>query len=44
MYHLAEIHPVAPAATPDGSLVGWIWVIVVVAVVIAGGVVLTSRD
>ncbi|MGZ4339148.1 MAG: hypothetical protein ACXVQ3_03740 [Gaiellaceae bacterium] len=38
-----EIHPVAPAATPGGSIAGWVVLCVVLAVVVASGVFLTSR-
>jgi len=37
------VHPVPPATPPGGSLSGWIWLLVLLAVVVAGGVVLTSR-
>ena len=37
------VHPVPPAPDPGGSLSGWIWLTVVLALVIAGGMVLTSR-
>ena len=37
------IHPVAPAPVPDGSLSGWIWLGIVLALVLAGGMVLSSR-
>jgi hypothetical protein len=40
---LAELHPVAPAPTPEGSLAGWVVVAVVLAVIVASGVFLTSR-
>ena len=40
---LADFHPVAPAVAPDGSLAGWVWAVVVVAVVIVGGMVIASR-
>jgi len=40
---LADIHPVAPAVPPGGSLSSWIWLIVVVAVLVVGGLVLASR-
>ena len=39
----AEIHPVPPAVTPDGSLAGWILLAVLLALVVAGGLVLASR-
>jgi hypothetical protein len=28
---------------PDGSVTGWIWLMVVLALIVAGGLVLTSR-
>ena len=40
---LADIHAVPPAQPPDGSLTGWIWLIVVLAIVVGGGVLLGSR-
>ena len=40
---LADIHPVPPAEIPDGSLVGWLLLALVLAVVVAAGVFLTSR-
>jgi hypothetical protein len=40
---LATLHPVPPAPVPDGSITGWIWLTIVLALVVAGGVVLTSR-
>jgi hypothetical protein len=40
---LADFHPVAPAVPPGGSLAGWVWTIVVAAIVIVGGMVLASR-
>ena len=40
---LADIHPVPPAKVPDGSMVGWLLLAIVLAVVVAAGVVLTSR-
>ena len=39
----AGIHPVPPAAPPDGSLEGWIWLIVALLVLFLGGLVLASR-
>ena len=39
----ATVYPVPQAAVPTGSLTGWIWLLVVLALVVAGGVVLTSR-
>ena len=38
-----SVHAAPPAALPDGSLTGWIWLTVVLALVVAGGVVLASR-
>jgi hypothetical protein len=41
---LAQIvHPVPPAPHPDGSLTGWIWLSVVLALVLAGGMIVSSR-
>ena len=40
---LARLRPVAPAVTPHGSLVGWVVLAAVLAIVVVGGVVLTSR-
>jgi hypothetical protein len=40
---LANVHPLPQAAVPNGSVTGWIWLLVVLALVVAGGVVLTSR-
>jgi hypothetical protein len=37
------LRPVAPAAPPHGSVTGWVLLAIVLAVVVAGGVVLTSR-
>ena len=37
------VHPVPPAPVPGGSLSGWIWFMVVLALVLAGGMVLSSR-
>jgi hypothetical protein len=39
----ASIHPLPPAPPPDGSLEGWIWLIVALVVLVIGGVVLASR-
>ena len=43
MHLLAHIYPVPQAPMPDGSIAGWIWLTVVLAVIVACGVVLTSR-
>ena len=40
---LADIRPVPPANVPDGSLLGWLLLALVLAVVVAAGVFLTSR-
>jgi hypothetical protein len=40
----AEIHPLPPAALPDGSLEGWLWLIVALLVLVVGGLVLASRN
>ncbi len=39
----AEIRPVAPAPTPHGSILGWVVLAIVLAVIVAGGMVLSSR-
>jgi hypothetical protein len=40
---LAGLHPVAPAPVPHGSMSGWVVLAIVLAVIVASGVVLTSR-
>jgi len=40
---LADIHPAAPATPPGGSLAGWLWLGIVVAIVVAGGLLIASR-
>jgi hypothetical protein len=40
---LLDIHPAPPAVQPDGSLSGWIWLTIALALLVAGGIVLTSR-
>ena len=40
---LANVYPLPSAPTPSGSIAGWIWLTVVLALVVACGVVLTSR-
>jgi hypothetical protein len=40
---LEGVHPVPPAVTPHGSIVLWVVLAIVLAVIVAGGVVLTSR-
>jgi hypothetical protein len=43
MYLLAELHPAAPAQPPSASIAGWVVLAVVLAVIVASGVILTSR-
>ncbi len=43
MYALSDIHAGPPAPVPDGSLVGWVWLILVLALLVACGLVLASR-
>jgi hypothetical protein len=38
-----SLQPVAPATPPHGSMTGWILLAVILAVIVAGGVVLSSR-
>jgi len=38
-----SFRPVAPATPPHGSIIGWVLLAIVLAVVVTGGVVLTSR-
>ena len=40
---IANLHPAAPAATPHASVVAWLVFAVVLGIVIASGLVLTSR-
>jgi hypothetical protein len=40
---LAEVHPAAPAPAPQGSVLPWLLAAAVLAVIVAGGVYLTSR-
>ena len=40
---LADLHAVPPANTPGGSIVGWILLAVVLALLVAGGMFLTAR-
>jgi hypothetical protein len=37
------LHPAPPAPMPGSSLMGWIWLTVILAVIVAGGLVLASR-
>ena len=40
---LAAIHPVAPPPSPDGSLAGWVWFGLALAIVVAAGLLIASR-
>jgi hypothetical protein len=40
---VSDLYPLPPAPTPAGSVTGWIWLTIVLAVIVAGGVVLSSR-
>jgi len=40
---LADLHPAAPVAGPNGSMVPWLVAAAVLALVVVGGVYLTSR-
>ncbi len=40
---IANVHPATQAATPDGSLEGWVWLAIVLALVVLSGLVLASR-
>ena len=37
------VHPVPAAPHPDGSLAGWLWVAVALALLLAGGLIVSSR-
>jgi len=39
----AALHPLPPAPVPDGSIGGWIWLTLGLALVVLGGFVLASR-
>jgi hypothetical protein len=39
----SSFHPAPPAQFPDGSLAFWIWLVVIVAIAVVGGIVLTLR-
>jgi hypothetical protein len=43
MQHLATIRPVPAAPVADGSIVWWLVAVVLLAVIVVGGLVLTSR-
>ena len=40
---LATLYPLPKATTPSGSVTGWIWLMIVLALIVAAGVVLSSR-
>jgi hypothetical protein len=40
---LLALRPAAPAETPNGSIVGWVLLAIVLAIIVASGVLLTSR-
>ena len=40
---LADLHAVAPAPVPEGSVAGWLLLAVVLAAVVAAGVFMTAR-
>jgi len=37
------LHPAPPAPMPGSSLMGWIWLMLILAVIVTGGLVLASR-
>jgi hypothetical protein len=39
----ADLHPAAPAASSQGSVLPWLLAAAVLAVIVAGGLYLTSR-
>jgi len=39
----ADLHAVAPAPIPDGSVTGWLLLALVLAALVTAGVVLTAR-
>ena len=39
----ADLHAVAPAPVPDGSITGWLLLAVVLAALVTAGVFLTAR-
>ena len=40
---LADLHAVAPAPVPGGSVMGWLLLALVLAAIVAAGVFLTAR-
>jgi hypothetical protein len=40
---IADLHAVAPAPIPGGSIAGWIQLAIVLALIVAGSVFLTAR-
>ena len=43
MHPLANLHPAAPASAPGGSLMGWLWLVIVAGIVVVGGLLIASR-
>jgi hypothetical protein len=43
MFLLADLHPAAPAHPPSTSMAGWVVLAVVLAVIVASGMILGSR-
>ncbi|HUZ82914.1 MAG TPA: hypothetical protein VMU73_11790 [Gaiellaceae bacterium] len=43
MQLLASLHPFRQATVPGGSITSWIWLAIALAVIVAGGLVLSSR-
>jgi hypothetical protein len=43
MLTLASLHPAPPAQLVDSSLLFWVWLVVVVAVAVGGGILLSLR-
>jgi hypothetical protein len=43
MLLLARLHPAPPAQLADGSLLFWVWLVVVVAIAVSGGILLSLR-
>ena len=40
---LAALHPAPIAPASDGSLAGWLWLLLALAIVVVSGIYLTSR-
>jgi hypothetical protein len=39
----ATLHPAPQAVAPNASIAGWLWLLLALALIVAGGVVLGSR-